>query len=539
MKVKRALLIIGMLVGCVVLVRGANGITYQTEVDVEFTFNSQLSMTVTGANDGIVITNLIPGNSDKSNTATVTVTTNSLLGYALTATLGDGSTYTNNNLTNTSANATFSSLATSDRYTLSGMGNLTSNKWGYALGTVVDSTTQYRGLAYGDTLINATTDASGTARTGYSGTNQTKFTIAAKALATQPSGTYRNVVTFTAVANATPQTLEQSYAAAGKSKYGGFYKMQDMTTAICAATEAVDGPSQMRAIDVRDGSIYWITKLQDGHCWMTQNLDLDLDSSKTYTHADTDLGWGSDSTTTSWTPVNSTIQLNSDGRTFTSLGTNGNVPQSLNVGDWYYAGYNGSLLPSTVVDYLTSSNRTNTNGLIDVKNNGSSSGVNYFSNGPFDNNGMHGHVGNYYNWAAAIASNNASGYTSSTVGNVANNPQNSICPAGWRLPTITTAAPTYSSPNSKNEFARLIYLYNGNNYVTSSSAKMEDAPLFFVRVGDAVHSLDSPGDIVTYWSSTVHSSTDSRVLYIEDTGVDGVGIADPRNLGNPVRCVAR
>lgn len=534
MKVKRALLIIGMLVGCAVLVRGANGITYQTEVDVEFTFNSQLSMTVTGANDGIVITNLIPGNSDKSNTATVTVTTNSVLGYTLTATLGDGNTYTNNNLVHTSANATFASLATSDRYTLSGLAGLSANKWGYALGTVADSTTEYRGLAYGDTLINATTDVSGTARTGYDGTNQTKFTIAAKALATQPSGTYRNVVTFTALANVTPQTLEQSYAAAGKSKYNGFYKMQDMTTAICSATEAVDGPSQMRAIDVRDGSIYWITKLQDGHCWMTQNLDLDLDSGTTYTSADTDLPSG-----TTWQPTNSTTQLNSDGQTFPSVGddsdtTNNYIPKSLNTGDWYYAGYNNSLLAATTVNYLTSTNRTNTNGLIDVNN---GSGVNYFSNGPFDNNGMHGHVGNYYNWSSAVASNDTSGYTTSTYGNVANNPQRSICPAGWRLPTITSAAPTYSSPNSKNEFRRLVYLYNNDSF--TSTDKLEDAPLFFARGGSAAaSSLSNPGNKVFYWSSTVYNGTRAYVFYLtanNGSATDYHSRAD--NL--PVRCVAK
>ncbi len=28
--------------------------------------------------------------------------------------------------------------------------------------------------------------------------------------------------------------------------------------------------------DVRDGKYYWVTKLADGKCWMTQNLDLDL-----------------------------------------------------------------------------------------------------------------------------------------------------------------------------------------------------------------------------------------------------------------------
>ena len=534
MRVKKALLIVSMFVGCVALVHSANGLTYQTEVDVEFNFNAQLSMTITGADDGIVIVDLPPGTARKSNTATINVTTNNVTGYTLTATLGDGATYTNNNLTNTDANATFESLTTGTQHTLSSMGSLNCNCWGHAIGTITDSTTTYKRLNYGDNTINVTVDASGTPKGVYTGTNQTKFTIAAKALSTQPTGTYRNVVTFTALANVIPQTLEQSYATAGKTKYNGFYKMQDMTTAICSATEAVDGLSQMRAIDIRDGKIYWITKLQDGHCWMTQNLDLDLDNSVTYTHADTDLGWGSDSATTTWTPTNSTIQLNSDGQTFSFISSS-SAPQSLNVDDWYYAGYNGSLLAGMTVNYLTSSNRTNTNGLIDVND---GNGINYFSNGPFDNNGMHGHIGNYYNWPAAIATNNASNYTSSTYGNVNNNPQNSICPAGWRLPTITSASPTYTSAGSRNEFARLVYLYNGNNLVTDSSAKLEDAPLFFVRGSSISNNIMDPGLDGVCWSSTVSGSSGAYYLSFEESAV-GVNYYSGREFGMSVRCVAR
>ena len=65
--------------------------------------------------------------------------------------------------------------------------------------------------------------------------------------------------------------------------------MQDMNSTICNNVELLD--SELQVIDIRDDKVYWIAKLRDGNCWMTQNLDLDIDETKTYTHWNTDLGW--------------------------------------------------------------------------------------------------------------------------------------------------------------------------------------------------------------------------------------------------------
>ncbi len=69
--------------------------------------------------------------------------------------------------------------------------------------------------------------------------------------------------------------------------------MQDMTSDICANTypttedlasmtesekEAAKlNPVTKQLYDIRDGKQYWVAKLADGNCWMTQNLALDLD----------------------------------------------------------------------------------------------------------------------------------------------------------------------------------------------------------------------------------------------------------------------
>ncbi|MBR3229075.1 InlB B-repeat-containing protein [Candidatus Saccharibacteria bacterium] len=307
---------------------------------------------------------------------------------------------------------------------------------------------------------------------------------------------------------------------------------------------------QYQLTDSRDGKTYWISKLQDGHVWMTQNLDLDLGvntlthNSTTLYHDDTDLGWGTDTATQNWTPVNATQTVTYDSNmkgTFTSLGTTATddtVPKSLDVGDWYYAGYDGTtLLTSTIVNYLTSDNRTNINGVVTVND---GSGNDYFSTAPFSINGNHGHLGNYYNWTAAVASNNTSSYTSYTLSNIANNPQNSICPAGWRLPTITSASPTYNTAGSKNEFARLANLYA--NYVGNtsiSSAGLEATPLFFARSGGINgSSLNLSGFQGYYWSSTVISNTNTSTFMLGATIVSPQAGGN-RYAGRSVRCLVR
>ena len=72
--------------------------------------------------------------------------------------------------------------------------------------------------------------------------------------------------------------------------------MQDMTPRICGASTENE---TKRLIDKRDGKYYWVAKLKDGNCWMTQNLDLDLSTDKFLTPSDTDI-------TRNWRPAEST-----------------------------------------------------------------------------------------------------------------------------------------------------------------------------------------------------------------------------------------
>lgn len=170
-------------------------------------------------------------------------------------------------------------------------------------------------------------------------------------------------MTITCVATpsaaATGVTLHVTQGSSGDWKWGDFTHvlpnivnpvsyMQDFTASQC---NSMSRGEQIQLMDSRDGKMYWVAKLPDGNCWMTQNLDLDLSTSKALTSADTNIP-------KNWTPRTST--------TTTISGYNSDTGKSYNPGDKYYEGSYSASDPTT----------------------------------------MHYHVGNYYQWSAATA-----GYT--------------------------------------------------------------------------------------------------------------------------------
>jgi len=201
MKVKHIISTCGILLGGVAMAQAASAVvTYKTSTDVQFTFNSTLNLTVS---DNFTITDLAPGTADNSNTVDITVGTNSSAGYTLSAKVGN-TTYNNTSLTRT-ANST---LDTNNVFTMTagGASTLAAGTWGYLL----NSATNYAALSTSDTVINKTTNKAGTGATGYdgdSGNGVTKMKIGANADSTQRSGDYKNVITFTAMANMDVHTV--------------------------------------------------------------------------------------------------------------------------------------------------------------------------------------------------------------------------------------------------------------------------------------------------------------------------------------------
>ena len=244
----------------VINTNNTSALSYQSSVGVGFIFNPTLSVSLSSSD--LVISNLVPGSTLDSNVINVSVASNASYGYTLSAIVNGN----NSNLTHTNGTNTFSSIATNAD--LSDLDNSEDiNIWGYSY---KDNTVQmptwsnYNGLSNSNTttLINTNSNVS----------SNLDFKIGAKAASTQASGTYTGTVNFTAVSNVTPMSLLDSFIASGAGQLNGYYKMQDMTHDICESVDIEE--SELQLIDVRDSKIYWVAKLKDGNCWMTQSLDI-------------------------------------------------------------------------------------------------------------------------------------------------------------------------------------------------------------------------------------------------------------------------
>jgi len=177
----------------------AQALTYQDELDVSFTFNSSISMSLSSNN--LTVASLSPGTYSDSNIVTITTSSNNATGYVLTATAGNGTTYANTNLAN--GGNSFTSLATTDSISsMSAADSSQYGRWGYTFSTDSGTTWKngtggngYSGLPY------YTASGAEILSTSTNGTSEVQFKIGAKASTAQSSGTYKNVINFVATAN--------------------------------------------------------------------------------------------------------------------------------------------------------------------------------------------------------------------------------------------------------------------------------------------------------------------------------------------------
>ena len=130
--------------------------------------------------------------------------------------------------------------------------------------------------------------------------------------------------------------------------------------------------------------------------------------------------------------------------------------------------------------------------------------------------------GYLYNWCAAMGGQNTAACANATTPTPI--PTTNICPAGWRLPTVS---PT-------NEFTALNTAINGGS--TSSDAGLLTSGLF-QRSGYWGGSFSSQGSYGYYWSSTQGSATVAYSLFFGSTDVSPAVILN-KNNARTVRCVA-
>ena len=231
--------------------------------------------------------------------------------------------------------------------------------------------------------------------------------------------------------------------------------------------------------DKRDNKAYCVSKLKDGNIWMTQNLDLDLDSTKTYTSADTDI-------TANWTPALSTYSTGT-----TTWNASNTTPESYDPGALYWSGTPGDSTPVSTGD-------------------------------------SHYHLGNYYNWTAAVAMNDSSSYTTDQ-----QDANQSICPANWTLPksgNVTTSG----------SFQYLVTQYGwDSNSRTMTNPNIWNSPIKASLSGYWRGSLEGVGGGGNFWSPMVPDSDNSYSLLATSDGYVLPELLSRRDGGVSVRCLAR
>ena len=105
----------------------------------------------------------------------------------------------------------------------------------------------------------------------------------------------------------------------------------------------------------------------------------------------------------------------------------------------------------------------------------------------------------------------------------------SICPAGWRLPISGT-----SNTGTKSFY----YLINGR-YTAGTSGNIQSSPAYFVYGGGWDGGSYGVGGNGNYWSSVVGDSDIAYILFFDKDGDLYPQGVDYRIFGFSVRCVAR
>ena len=133
----------------------------------------------------------------------------------------------------------------------------------------------------------------------------------------------------------------------------------------------------------------------------------------------------------------------------------------------------------------------------------------------------------WYSWYAATAGSGTSGQTNTDA-------SDSICPAGWRLPSNYTTSTTKSYSALTNAYFNIT-----SNTSTGYYTQLEANPMLFTRAGGYVSgSLYASGSYGFYWSATAYSSSSYAYYFSYDTSYTYPQVNDYKYLGFSVRCLA-
>ena len=453
---------------------------------------------------------------------TLTAICNDDNGFSIYAIGYTGDEYGVTNLIGSNTNGTIATKAYAS-------GDTTSN-WSMKLTKVTDTSESYNpqnltiSTGYDNWIAvpaTYTKVAQYKANTGSSTTDTTlgvklETTYAAYIASNQAADTYVGQVKYTMVH---PYNTDSHGCNPNGNTIGEIICMQDVnSTNESTILASMTLEQQYTLKDKRDNKTYTVAKLKDNNIWMTQNLDLDLDSSITYTNEDTDIGYN---TTTgeyddaTWSPSASTVTTDSEW--ISSMVS----PVSFDPGNLYWNG-----VTSDGADWNT---YTNTCEWDDAYYDCDES-RNPISTYTGSTGAAQSHLGNYYNWAAAIATNDGSSYMINTDKPV----EQSICPTGWTLPR---------TGDGDDSFQALWEEYNWDASSTRFTNDVNPAnnPLYFIASGGYQGTVVYVGERNTLWSPVYYYNNYTPVA----ARIESNGLTDPSDWhwlaynGYPIRCIAR
>lgn len=374
------------------------------------------------------------------------------------------------------------------------------NTWGYAVeegNTVADNAmyTAVPGSVRGRAIYtNNSTNIASDSKT-YT------LSFAARIGTDKPAGTYSNQVTMSVVSS--PLVV---------SAFGGITELQAMTSAICSAATIGD-EAQLK--DTRDDKYYWIGKLADGKCWMTQNLDLDLNPSTLPLMPETS------DVSEKWTPGDA-----GKNPAYTATIASSETVYADNTGQrsWDLGDYR---ITNPTASYGCGSGNADIAACEGTDNNRFTP-YNTPTTATGEEN-AHYIVGNYYQWCAATAG--CSDGINIGVDLTSGEATDSICPKGWRLPT--------NSDSKIGSFSNLVSVGG----IGLDVPKLTSSPYYFVRGGLVIQGTSNlssyAGDNGHYWSSTAVDGNRSYLLYFFGAGNINPFDYTGRQTGFSVRCLAR
>ena len=494
-----------------------------------------------------------------SKSARLVINTNNISGYRIIMST-EGTT---NDLTNIDDAGIIKSI--SGQVSASAFPN---NTWGYNITQNGESLDPYNAIPNTDTEIkNVQHEVMVDQADIYS------LNFGAKVSSSIPAGTYSKQVIVSAVANPIM-----------KNNMMHLDYMQEMTNEYCKNTRGTDGSATVtpgnepskQLIDIRDGKKYWVSKLADQNCWMTQNLAYDITEERINsgainpTNTDVSETWGKNSAYPPAPVVNITDKTKPTpipGEANTQLAT-----YSFNPGEYVLAlprmnsicaATNPSLEACASVGFYDVSDQTKWTPTYDAANdpinagkigaeyhaikcteghetienvNGQPELTTFCTAGEYD---PHYLVGSYYQWNTGVAG------SVSTATDAPHRASSSVCPKNWRLPdgggvgdSINTQSGTYY--NLLKQYGVTNDL--GGSTVNGYQYAMPISPLYFVRSGDIVpHKgndyLWAIGRSGYYATNTSDGATNQYLLLFHGI-VDSDYIHDMYHT-NSIRCLAR